>query len=225
VLVVLAGVSIAALIPGTTGATTSISITAGACAGGGTSYCFTPESATGMTGTPVTWTNESGVGHTVTSCDATNCPGAPANTGSNTFNLSVAATSGSTASFTFSSAGTYTYYCMIHGYMAMRGSIQIRGPATPPPATSSATSVPRSTPRPTPRPPAAGAATATAAATPNGLTALPSPGGLNSAAPAPGPLATAPAAGGFPLAALIIVLAVVLAGGATGVALWRRSRS
>ena len=106
-------------------ADTAITITTGGCTGGGTQYCFTPESAAGTVGVAVTWTNQSGAPHTVTSCDATNCPGAPANTGSDTFNVTVPPTSGGTASFTFTSSGTYTYYCMIHGYVAMHGTITI----------------------------------------------------------------------------------------------------
>jgi len=113
-------------------ADTSITVTVGSCSGGGTTYCFNPEAASGTTGAPVTWTNQSGVGHTVTLCDATNCPGFPGNTGSDTFSLSLGAANGSTASFTFSHPGTYYYYCMIHGYAAMHGGITVTAPAPAP---------------------------------------------------------------------------------------------
>jgi len=106
-------------------ATTKITILPGACAGGGSEFCFKPESVTVGVGAPVVWTNQTGVGHTVTSCTTSACPGAPANTGSNTFNHSVGAANGSTASVTFTSPGIYTYYCMIHGYAAMHGKITV----------------------------------------------------------------------------------------------------
>ena len=104
-------------------ATVSLTITSGSCSGGGTSYCFTPESANATKGDTATWTNNSGVNHTVTSCDAINCPGAPANSGGQTFDVAVNAAS--TGSVTFTQAGTYTYYCKIHGYTAMHGAITV----------------------------------------------------------------------------------------------------
>jgi plastocyanin len=104
---------------------TKITILFGACSGGGSSFCFKPESANVAVGAPVVWTNMTGIGHTVSSCTSSACPGAPANTGSNTFNKSIGAPNGSTASFTFTSPGIYIYYCMIHGYVAMHGKITV----------------------------------------------------------------------------------------------------
>jgi plastocyanin len=104
---------------------TTITIRPGGCSGGGTSFCFKPESVNIAVGGTVVWTNASGVGHTASSCTASACPGAPANTGSNTFSLSIGAANGSSGSFTFTSAGTYTYYCMIHGFAAMHGKIMV----------------------------------------------------------------------------------------------------
>jgi plastocyanin len=109
----------------------SITIEAKTCAGGGTEFCFSPESVTVAVGTAVVWTNMSGFMHTTTSCTASACPGAPANTGSNTFSNSIGSANGSTGSFTFTSAGTYTYYCMIHGYVAMHGTIIVTAGTTP----------------------------------------------------------------------------------------------
>ena len=118
-----------ASVPAAVGA--RITIMPGVCSGGGSEFCFNPESVTVPVGTAVVWTNETGVAHTTTSCTATACAGAPANTGSNTFSKPVGAANGSTASFTFTSLGTYTYYCMIHGYAAMHGKITVvsAGPA------------------------------------------------------------------------------------------------
>jgi plastocyanin len=114
-------------------ASTGITVTTGGCSGGGTSFCFTPESASGVAGSAVTWTNQTGVDHTVTLCTASACPGAPANTGSDTFDLSLGSSSGGTAQFTFSHAGTYHYYCRIHGYTAMHGAVAVTAASTTPP--------------------------------------------------------------------------------------------
>lgn len=102
-----------------------ITIMSGACTGGGTEFCFNPELVTIAVGTAVVWTNQTGIGHTTSSCTSAACPGAPANTGANTWSKPVGAALGSTASVTFTSAGTYTYYCMIHGYVAMHGKITV----------------------------------------------------------------------------------------------------
>jgi LPXTG-motif cell wall-anchored protein len=115
-------------------AVTGVTISSGACSGGGTSYCFTPEQANATAGDTVTWTNQAGVAHTVTSCTSSACPGAAANTGSQTFDQPVASANGSTANVTFSQAGTYMYYCKIHGYAAMHGTVMVAAAATQAPA-------------------------------------------------------------------------------------------
>ena len=144
-----AGVSVAAVTAVPAAASTAITITSGGCSGGGSLFCYSPEPATATVGTPVTWTNQSGVAHTVTVCTSSSCAGAPANTGSDTFNVSIAAGNGSTGSFTFMHAGTYIYYCAIHGYAGMHGRITVT-------AASTATSAPAA---PTPTPSSAAAAT------------------------------------------------------------------
>ena len=118
-------------------ASTSITVSSGACSGGGALFCFTPESAGGTTGSAVTWTNQSGVAHTITLCTSAACPGAPSNTGSDSFDLSLSGTNGNSAQFSFSSAGTYYYYCKIHGYTNMHGAVAVSAATTPPPATPS----------------------------------------------------------------------------------------
>lgn len=115
-----------------TATTASITIVAGSCAGGGFEFCFKPESLSVAVGTTVVWKNQTGIGHTTSSCTSAACPGAPVNTGSNTWSKPIAAAAGSTASFTFTSAGTYTYYCMIHGYAAMHGKIIVGNSGTAP---------------------------------------------------------------------------------------------
>jgi plastocyanin len=115
-----------------TATTATITIVSGSCAGGGFEFCFKPESLSIAVGTTVTWKNQSGIGHTTSSCTSAACPGAPANTGSNTWSIPIASAAGSTAMFTFTSAGTYTYYCMIHGYAAMHGKIIVGNTGTAP---------------------------------------------------------------------------------------------
>lgn len=132
----------APLIAGHAVASTGITITPGACAGGGMDFCFNPQSATATAGSTVSWTNQSGVAHTVTSCTASACQGAPASTGGDSFNVSIAASSGSTGSFTFTRPGTYQYYCVIHGYSLMHGTIIVA--AAPASASPSAAKAPAS---------------------------------------------------------------------------------
>jgi plastocyanin len=121
----------------------NLSITGGGCAGGGTSYCYSPESATVSSGGSAVWTNQSGVMHTATLCTASACPGFPGNSGGNTFNVTIGATNGSTGSFTFTSPGTYYYYCTIHLYAAMHGVITVSAAAPPPAPGSSPSSASR----------------------------------------------------------------------------------
>jgi plastocyanin len=64
---------------------------------------FNPVSITVTAGTTIKWTNKDAVTHTVTSS-------------TNLFN-SGNMTNGATFSYTFATAGTYSYYCAIHTYM------------------------------------------------------------------------------------------------------------
>ena len=78
---------------------------------------FSPAVDTVAAGANVTWTNQDGVTHTTTSA-----PGAPAAFSSG----NVAA--GGTFAHVFATAGTYQYYCTIHGTPAsgMRGTIVVQ---------------------------------------------------------------------------------------------------
>lgn len=64
---------------------------------------FSPSSLTVTAGTTVTWTNKDAIGHTVTS-------------NTNLFK-SGTLSNGGTFSFTFATAGTYSYFCSIHPSM------------------------------------------------------------------------------------------------------------
>jgi plastocyanin len=216
-----------------------ITITLATCAGGGTEFCFSPEAAATQTGALVTWTDQSGVGHQIAPCTPSACPGSPASTGNDTFNVFVAGNGH--GSFTFTSAGTYFYYCTIHGYAAMHGSITVTGAATPPPSPSP---TPRPTARPTPRP-TSRPSMKPASPTPSHST-LPPPIATQPATPSPTAVATsdvAPSIGSTPsiptpspqdiavvssgtgpaLPIAIVVALLVVAAGAGYVAI-RRSR-
>lgn len=77
---------------------------------------FNPTSLTVSAGTTVKWTNKDNVNHTVTS----GTPSSPAGL----FDSGNITASG-TYSFTFSTAGTYQYYCRVHAPM-MAGTIVVK---------------------------------------------------------------------------------------------------
>jgi plastocyanin len=112
--------------------TTTVTITSTGCAGGNF-FCYSPASITVANGTTVTWSNHSGVPHTVTRCSIPACgTGGGTGTDSSFTNGNVASANGSTFSHTFHGSGTYVYYCMIHGYAAMHGTVIVTGvPAAP----------------------------------------------------------------------------------------------
>lgn len=73
-------------------------------------FAFSPATLTVAVGTKVTWTNNDSVAHTVTA--------------DNGAFGSQSVDSGSTFSFTFTKAGTYTYHCAIHPYMTATITVQ-----------------------------------------------------------------------------------------------------
>ncbi len=79
------------------------------------------------TGTTVTWTNTGGMPHTVTTCDSAHYSSAGCAAqnaaGLDSF-ASVPISSGKTFSHTFTTAGTYYYYCTPHPWM--RGEIIVQ---------------------------------------------------------------------------------------------------
>jgi plastocyanin len=77
-------------------------------------FQFQPGQLEVKAGTQVTWTNQDDIEHTVTS----GTPERP----DGRFN-SVMAGKGKTASFTFTEAGTYPYFCNRH--QSMRGEIRV----------------------------------------------------------------------------------------------------
>jgi plastocyanin len=112
-------------------AATAVTIN-GAAACSGATFCFAPATVNVPSGDTVTWTNQSGAAHTVTRCDPAACSATDGGTGTDpAFDLSVASANGSTANQTFNGAGTYNYYCKIHGFAVMHGTITVQAQAGP----------------------------------------------------------------------------------------------
>ncbi|TMC50157.1 MAG: hypothetical protein E6J14_04705 [Chloroflexi bacterium] len=206
--------------------------------GQGNMYCYTPNSVAVSSGSAVTWSNRSAVSHTVTRCTTSACgTGGGSGTAPPSFD-SGTVNPGGQASISFSGAGSYVYYCTIHGYAAMHGTVTVTGPPPSPPTA----------PPPTARPPASAApSTATvhapsspspaqvartstsAAATSTGSAASSSANqplaqaSPSGSSPAPGIAATPGSTGGGAPVGLIIALVLLAAGGiGAGVTAWRR---
>jgi plastocyanin len=89
-------------------------------------FCFSPATKSIAPGTRVTWKNATITIHTVSRCSAAVCSGASGGTGTDTgFGSPGTIASGGKYSFVFHGAGTYVYYCMIHGYAVMHGTITV----------------------------------------------------------------------------------------------------
>lgn len=106
-------------------ATESSSNTSGTGASNNTvlilNYAYVPADLTVPIGTTVTWINQDSVGHTVTEGD----PNSPKQAKLRAFDSSGEAVTGKVAligageswSYTFTTPGTYEYYCIVHPYM------------------------------------------------------------------------------------------------------------
>jgi len=95
-------------------------------------YAYLPADLTVPVGSTVTWINQDSVGHTVTEGD----PNSPTQANMRVFDSSGEAVSGKVGligagqswSYTFTSPGTYEYYCIVHPYMI--GHITVTSGAT-----------------------------------------------------------------------------------------------
>jgi plastocyanin len=87
--------------------------------------CFKPAALTVTRGTRVVWTNTTSVTHTVTRCSMAAC-GVNGGTGKQTGLGSPMIVSHKTYAFLFKLPGTYRYYCKIHGYALMHGTITVK---------------------------------------------------------------------------------------------------
>ena len=74
---------------------------------------FNPSALTVTVGTMVTWTNDDSTNHTVTFTDISGVD-------------SGTLTRGQTFSYTFTTAGTFHYYCKVHGASVMSGTVTVQ---------------------------------------------------------------------------------------------------
>ncbi|HVL28043.1 MAG TPA: plastocyanin/azurin family copper-binding protein [Acidimicrobiales bacterium] len=84
---------------------------------------FQPENLTVPAGTAVTWANADGVDHTVTSGTVSQAAGSVTTSTDGRFDSGILA-GGGRYSFTFSTPGTYAYFCALHP-ATMRGQIVV----------------------------------------------------------------------------------------------------
>jgi plastocyanin len=104
----------------------SITIQNGPCSPpSGTEFCFNPPAQTAAPGEAVTWTNQSFAPHQIVRCTPSACAGNGGGTGADSWAGSGVLNSGDQYSHTFAGVGTYVYYCAIHGYAAMHGTITV----------------------------------------------------------------------------------------------------
>ncbi len=99
---------------------------------GSSMFCYNPSSLTVTVGDSVTWVNNSTAPHTVTRCNPSACSGnGPGSGGQSGPSSPIINASGGMFTFTFTSLGTYTYYCAIHGYAMMHGTVTVVAATTP----------------------------------------------------------------------------------------------
>ena len=122
---------LAGWVPPAGAAQSSVTIAGTGCAGGSL-FCFSPASITIHDGDTVVWTNQTTAPHTVTRCTAAACAGSGGGTGTDASftNGNVAAGNGNTFSHTFHGPGSYVYYCTIHGFALMHGTVTVMASPT-----------------------------------------------------------------------------------------------
>lgn len=143
------------------------------------SYCYAPAQVTANPGDTVTWSNASDAPHTVTRCTPAACAGAGPGTGTDVLS-SPQITRGGAFTFAVHSPGTYAYYCTVHGFAVMHGTVTVAAASVPPPAAPPAAAPPAAAPPAAAPPPPAQAAPAQPAAprtaAPGGTPATPRTG-------------------------------------------------
>ncbi len=134
-------------------------------------FCFSPAQTTIAAGTTVTFTNPSGADHTVKRCTPAACNGASGGTGNDPQFLSttIALPPNASYSLALSQPGTYVFYCTIHGYALMHGTITVAA-AAPTTTVSPTSPAPAPSPSPTTSPDAN--ALASTGGTPDPLVAI-----------------------------------------------------
>ena len=105
-----------------TGSSAVSIVSGGTCT---SAFCFQPAQLTVAPGTTVRWTNRTGADHTVTRCTSAACPGTGPGTGGDPAFNSGVLTPTKTFSLILHRTGTYNYYCMIHGFAVMHGTVTV----------------------------------------------------------------------------------------------------
>ncbi len=127
---IVAALAFVAWVPGAGAAQTSVTISGSGCAGGAL-FCYSPANVTIHDGDTVVWTNQTVAPHTVTRCTTATCAGTDPGTGTDaTFTDGSTGGNGTTFSHTFHGAGTYAYFCTIHGFAVMHGTVTVLAAAT-----------------------------------------------------------------------------------------------
>ena len=90
-----------------------------------TKACYSPANFTIAPGTKVVWTNKTTLMHTVSRCTPAACAGHSGGTGKDAGPNSPILNARGIYSFTFHGAGTYLYYCKVHGFAIMHASFTV----------------------------------------------------------------------------------------------------
>ena len=88
-------------------------------------FCYKPATISVSKGTRVRFVNKTLTTHTITRCTAAACAGHDGGTGMQT-GFGGTVTAGAKYSFVFRKAGTYVFYCQIHGYGIMHGTVTVK---------------------------------------------------------------------------------------------------
>jgi plastocyanin len=104
---------------------TAVKIVAGTSCVPTATFCFKPKAKTVVSPTKVVFKNLTTTSHTVTRCSPAACSGVSGGTGTDTGFGSGTIAPGTNYKFVFRGTGTYTYYCTIHGYTLMHGTITV----------------------------------------------------------------------------------------------------
>jgi plastocyanin len=189
----------------TSAATISIVDSGASCT---TTFCYQPSQLTVPSGATVTWTDKSVTAHTVTRCDSSACTGMGPGSGSDPAFDSGSMAPNATYSLTFHGVGTYNYYCVIHGFSAMHGTVTVM--ASPTTTTTAAS--------PTTTATAAGGAATTTTTSPAATTPTSPPTAGSGSASSAGPTALAQTGPSPSLWRILVVGAILVTVGVLSLA-------
>jgi plastocyanin len=126
--VAMSAVAFAIMTATSTSAASGSTVTISSTGCSGSAYCFLPGSLTVTDGTTVMWSNSTVAPHTVTRCTAMACSGTGPGTGTDSTFTNGSISADGSFSHTFHGTGTYNYYCQVHGYIVMHGTITVKAP-------------------------------------------------------------------------------------------------